>query len=256
MAEALARSPDFVVEIVSALVNWFEATYESEENVSLSESDLAALWPQRAMAVARLLRSPSRSAQPSAPTPDPARAILSAHAALKVLEHEQLTVAIVGAARSDSAKDKPAQDDRFKKMEKELSDNRATLQKMKRNNDQPAGARPPRHSTLDTRHSTPDTRHSTPDSRRPTLDTRHSTLDTRHSTPDTRHSTLDTRHSIPDTRHSTLDARRSTLPLTLDRRPPRVGGRHRQVAARRRVAAPRGAPRRRSAHLPVLLATS
>ena len=64
VAAALARSTDFVVEIISALVNWFEATYESEENVSLSESDLAALWPQRAMAVARLLRSPSRSAQP------------------------------------------------------------------------------------------------------------------------------------------------------------------------------------------------
>ena len=63
-AEALARSLDFVVEIVSALVNWFEATYKSEENVSLSEFDLAAPRPQRAMAVARLLRSPSRSAQP------------------------------------------------------------------------------------------------------------------------------------------------------------------------------------------------
>ena len=79
----------------------------------------------------------------SAPTPDPARAILSASAALTVLEHEQLTIAIVGAARSDSAKDKPAQDDRFKKLEKELADNRAALQKMKRDHDQSAGARSP-----------------------------------------------------------------------------------------------------------------
>ena len=38
-------------------VNWFEATYKSEENVSLSELDLAAPQAQRAMAVARLLRS-------------------------------------------------------------------------------------------------------------------------------------------------------------------------------------------------------
>ena len=66
-AEALARSRDFVVEIVSALVNWFEATYKSDENVTLSELDLAAPQAQRAMAVARLLRSPSRSAQPPNP---------------------------------------------------------------------------------------------------------------------------------------------------------------------------------------------
>ena len=42
VAEALARSLDFAVEIVSALVNWFEATYKPGENVSLSEFDLAA----------------------------------------------------------------------------------------------------------------------------------------------------------------------------------------------------------------------
>ena len=91
----------------------------------------------------------------SAPPPDPARAILSAHAALKVLEHEQLTIAIVGAARSDSAKDK--EDDRLKKLEKELAENRALLGQLKRRNDQPAGARSP--PATRSWYSAPDTRH-------------------------------------------------------------------------------------------------